>query len=246
MLLSNWSKVQLVDLSQTIYHMQPTSNPFVNQRPAFWDRLDHPDTKGTFKKAPELSWHIRDFLIGEHVSTHVDALCHYTAGDDAWCMERMPLDYFIAPAVCIDLAHKKTNEWIHAEDLQNALRQAGLSIEPGDIFLYHQNYYARNPTPPFPQDWTGLDWGATMWLADQGVKNIGCETPSIDNYQAMKPDSDPCFPAHRVCRERKMINMENLGDLTPVVGRRFLFIGLPLKLRGGTGCPIRAVAVLEG
>jgi kynurenine formamidase len=41
------------------------------------------------------------------------------------------------------------------------------------------------------------------------------------------------------------LNIENLGDLRPVVGRRFQFIGLPLKIRKGSGSPIRAVAVLE-
>jgi kynurenine formamidase len=41
------------------------------------------------------------------------------------------------------------------------------------------------------------------------------------------------------------LNIENLGDLRPAVGKRFQFIGLPLKIRGGSGSPIRAVAVLE-
>ena len=42
-----------------------------------------------------------------------------------------------------------------------------------------------------------------------------------------------------------MLNTENLANLDSVVGRRFLYIGLPLRLVGGTGCPIRAIAVLE-
>jgi len=75
MLLKNWKDKTIVDLSQTIYHMQPTFSPQHMQRPAFWDRITHEGTKGTYLNAPELSWNIRDFLIGEHVSTHVDALC---------------------------------------------------------------------------------------------------------------------------------------------------------------------------
>jgi kynurenine formamidase len=224
--------------------MQPVANYQANQRPAFWDRNTHESTSGTYKYA-ELSWHIRDFLIGEHVSTHVDALCHYTPGADAWCMERMPLDWFITSALCVDLSHKSPDEYISSQDLEQALTAAHLSIQSGDTFLYHQNYYARHPEPPFPQDWTGLDWEAAQWLADQGVRNIGCETPSIDNFQAMRLDSNPPFPAHRACRDRRMINTENLADLTPIVGKRFTYIGLPLKLRGGTGCPVRAVAILD-
>jgi kynurenine formamidase len=234
----------IIDLSQTIVHMQPVANYHVNQRPAFWHRITHETTKGTFAHAPDLSWQIRDFLIGEHVSTHVDALCHYTPGDEAWCMERMPLDWFITSAVCVDLTAKRPEEFIEPADLEAALARADLTVSPGDTFLYHQDYYARDPEPPYPQDWTGLTSAAAHWLADRGVRNIGCETPSIDNSRAMPIDADPCFPAHRACRDRRMINTENLADLTPVVGKRFTYIGLPLKLRGGTGCPVRAVAIL--
>ena len=41
-----------------------------------------------------------------------------------------------------------------------------------------------------------------------------------------------------------MLNTENLCNLKQVAGREFMYIGLPLKIRGGSGSPIRAVAVL--
>ena len=47
------------------------------------------------------------------------------------------------------------------------------------------------------------------------------------------------------CRDRGVLNTENLANLESVVGKRFLYIGLPLRLVGGTGCPIRAVAMLD-
>jgi len=48
-----------------------------------------------------------------------------------------------------------------------------------------------------------------------------------------------------VCRELQRINTENLCNLEAVAGREFLYIGLPLKIRKGTGSPIRAIAVLN-
>jgi kynurenine formamidase len=60
----------------------------------------------------------------------------------------------------------------------------------------------------------------------------------------MPVEAEPAFPAHRACRDRGVLNTENLANLDKVVGKRFLYIGLPLKLVGGTGCPIRAVAML--
>lgn len=54
------------------------------------------------------------------------------------------------------------------------------------------------------------------------------------------------FEAHNICGERKMTHMEGLANLEQVVGKgRFTFVGFPLKLRGGSGSPIRAVALFD-
>jgi kynurenine formamidase len=235
---------QLFDLSREIAHMMPVANPHVNQVPAFWDRLTHESTKGKWAHA-DISFHIRDFLIGEHVGTHVDALCHYDPRPDAPCLSELPLEMFMTEAVCIDVSHAKPGTFITIEDLKGGLAKGGLSIERGDTFLYWQNYYARQHEPNWLHEFAGLDWDAAQWLADRGVVNIGCECASIDNCNAMPFEAEPAFPAHRTCRDRGVLNTENLANLESVVGKRFLYIGLPLKLVGGTGCPIRAVAVVE-
>ena len=234
----------LIDLSRAISHMMPVANPHINQVPAFWDRLTHEQTKGRWKHA-DISFHIRDFLIGEHVGTHVDALCHYDPRPDAPCLDKLPLDMFFTEAVCIDVSHVKPASFITVDDLKNGLGKAKLTVKKGDTFLYWQNYYARKDQPNWLHEFAGLDWDAAQWLADQGVVNIGCECASIDSSAAMPDDAKVAFPAHRTCRDRGILNTENLANLESVVGRRFLYVGLPLRLVGGTGCPIRAVAVLD-
>jgi len=234
----------LVDLSREIAHMMPVANPHINQVPAFWDRLTHEGLKGKWKHA-DISFHIRDFLIGEHVGTHVDALCHYDPRPGAPSLEKLPLDLFMTEAVCIDVSHVRPATDITVDDLENGLKKANLTVKKGDTFLYWQDYYARKDEPNWLQEFAGLDWDAAQWLADQGVVNIGCECASIDNCAAMPFDANPAFPAHRTCRDRGMLNTENLANLESVVGKRFLYIGFPLRLVGGTGCPIRAVAVLD-
>jgi kynurenine formamidase len=234
----------LIDLSREISHMMPVANPHVNQVPAFWHRVTHEELKGKWTHA-DISFQLRDFLIGEHVGTHVDSLCHYDPRPGAPCMAELPLDMFMTEAVCIDVSHVTFNTFITVDDLKNGLKKANLTIKKGDTFLYWQNYYARKHEPNWLHEFAGLNWEAAQWLADQGVINIGCECASIDNALAMPFDANPAFPAHRTCRDRGMLNTENLANLEAVVGKRFLYIGLPLKLRGGTGCPIRAVAVFE-
>ncbi len=50
---------------------------------------------------------------------------------------------------------------------------------------------------------------------------------------------------YTVCAERKITHIENLCNLEELIGKRFTFIALPLKIRDGTGSPTRAVAVLD-
>jgi kynurenine formamidase len=55
------------------------------------------------------------------------------------------------------------------------------------------------------------------------------------------------FEVHHVCRDLGFTHMEGLCNLDKLVGKgRFRFIGFPLKIKGGTGSPIRAVAWLDG
>ena len=66
--------------------------------------------------------------------------------------------------------------------------------------------------------------------------------PSIDSSLEMKIKN---YPAHGVCRERKILNTENLANLDQVANMRFTISLLPLMIRNGTGSPCRAVAILD-
>jgi kynurenine formamidase len=78
------------------------------------------------------------------------------------------------------------------------------------------------------------------WLADKGCKLFGVEAVSP------APEGELNLMAHNICRERGITHMEGMDHLDQVIGQgRFRFIGFPLKFRGGSGSPIRAVAVFE-
>jgi kynurenine formamidase len=88
-------------------------------------------------------------------------------------------------------------------------------------------------------DYPGLDREATEWIIDKGAVNFGVDSPSPDMWY------DKSYPCHSVCGERGVTHVENLCNLDKLVGRRFTFIALPLKIRDGTGSPLRAVAILQ-
>jgi len=55
------------------------------------------------------------------------------------------------------------------------------------------------------------------FLADAGVANVGTEAFSIDNPAATLPDADPPYPAHQVCRDRKVLNTERVRSRTGTI-----------------------------
>ena len=78
----------------------------------------------------------------------------------------------------------------------------------------------------------------TQALADRGIGMFGVEAISP------APEGELNFQAHMACAERGITHMECLANLDKLIGRgRFTFIGFPLKIRGGTASPIRAVAM---
>ena len=233
--------VEVVDLTQPLSETTPVIKlppPFANTPGLSREEISRYDDRG-----PAWAWYT--LTIGEHVGTHVDALCHYDPRPDAPCLDKLPLEMFLTEAVCVDVSHVRPAAFITADDLKIGLKKANLSVKKGDTFLYWQDYYARKDEPNWLHEFAGLNWEAAQWLADQGVLNIGCECASIDSSAAMPVDAEPAFPAHRTCRDRGILNTENLANLEKVTGKRFLYIGLPLRLVGGTGCPIRAVAMFD-
>jgi kynurenine formamidase len=80
----------------------------------------------------------------------------------------------------------------------------------------------------------GLSAEGAEWLLERQVRVFGVECPSPDD------PSSRTYPVHMMCRRAGITHYENLANLSEVVGRRFTFIGLPLKIRRGTGSPVRA------
>ena len=228
--------LRIIDLSQEIF--EGMSLFPIHQKTFIMTNQTHEENmKNTGSKT--LGFYARNILMSEHCGTHSDAVIEYKPG--GLSMEKMPLEYFCGSAICVDLSHIRYPAYIEPKDLENAVAKAGLQIEKGDIFLmytgHHDRYYG---TPEFQKEYTGLSYEGAKWLAEKGVVNIGVDAPAIDQT----PD-DLDFSGHLVCGEYNITNTENLCNLDKVVNKRFLYFGLPLKIRGGTGSPIRAVALLE-
>jgi len=87
-------------------------------------------------------------------------------------------------------------------------------------------YYGQ---PEYSSHQPGLTRAATEYILDRGAISFGVDNTSPDMFL------DKTYPCHMVCRERKITHYENLCNLDKLVGKRFTFIALPLKIRKGTG-----------
>ena len=127
--------------------------------------------------------------------------------------------------------------------LHQELDKNGLAPPRDGTFLFTGGHYRRTfPGEDYVTEYPGLGRDAAEFLYREcGVVNVGQDAPSIE---AGGNAAEGHFPCHVLCRELQRHNTENLADIEQVAGREFTYVGLPLKIREGTGSPIRAVAVL--
>ncbi|QEK13175.1 cyclase family protein [Crassaminicella thermophila] len=227
--------LKLIDLSQEIF--QGMSVFPMHQNTFIMTNMTHEENmRKTGSKT--LGFSARNLLISEHGGTHCDAVWEYKPTGKT--IDKMPLEYFWGSAICIDLSHVPHTRYIEPEDLEKALEKSGQTIHKGDIVLLYTGHFDRHfNTDKWQTTYSGLSYSAARWLAEKGVVNIGVDAPAIDH-----PD-DLNFSGHLVCGEFDITNTENLCNLDKVLNKRFLFLGLPLKIRDGSGSPIRAVALIE-
>lgn len=228
------NRPQLVDLTREIFEGMPTY--FTHQRTFISTNQTHEECKQRFGIPNGVETH--NLLISEHAGTHTDAIFEYDP--EGPHLDESPLEFYYGSAVCLDMSWVKYPDTFTPETLEKALADSGQTIERGDIVLLYSGHGdSLWPADLYASQHPGLDRAGTEWLAERGVVNIGVDNAGIDH------SDDPEISAHMVCGEYGIVNTESLTNLDKVVNKRFLFMGLPLNIRAGTGSPIRAVALLN-
>ncbi|MFH1569955.1 MAG: class II aldolase/adducin family protein [Gemmatimonadota bacterium] len=169
---------------------------------------------------------------GVHIGTHVDAPLHFVAG--ALDIAAMPPASFCGPGVAL-ACPRASGQNVQVADL------AGTSLRPGDVVLVHTGWEQRAYGPGFFEgDWPGLSLEAARWLVDRRVRAVGGDFASVDSPSGVAAGA----PAHMTFAAAGIPVFEALINLEQLVGRRFWFIGLPLRLVGCEASPVRAVAMV--
>ncbi len=193
-----------------------------------------------------------NFFTSEHGGTHIDAPVHFAQGRDT--VDRIPLARLVGPAVVIDVtgrADRDTDYQVTTADIEQAEARDG-EIPANAIVLIRTGFSRRWPDAArylgtaergadavaklhFP----GLHPDAARWLtANRQIDAIGIDTASIDYGQSTQ------YESHRLLFERDVPAFENLTSLERLPLRGASIIALPMKIGGGSGAPLRAIAIL--
>lgn len=228
--------LDVVDLTRPIYEGMPQW--FGHQKTFIMVNQTHDEFKDKWKS--NCGFEAHNLLISEHVGTHTDAIFEYEPAGPK--LDESPLAFYYGPAVCIDVEPfvESDIELLSEEKLVAAVEASEQEIRRGDVLLLHFGYGDKVwPALAYAERNPGLSREAVRWIAEQGVVNIGVDQMSIDSSE------DPEFSAHLVCGEYGIVNTESLTNLSKIKNERVLYIGLPLNITGGTGSPIRAIAIRE-
>lgn len=190
------------------------------------------------------------FCTPEHGGTHLDAPIHFDS--TGVTVDRVPLEQLIAPAVVInvtDSTARNADYRLSAGDVQAFEKRHG-RIPAGAIVIMRTGWETRWPDrkayfgDATPNDASNLHFpsfgaeAARLLVEERKVAGLGLDTPSID----FGPSKD--FIVHRIAAARNVVGLENLRGLgsLPAVGA--MVIALPIKIEGGSGGPMRAIALV--
>ena len=190
------------------------------------------------------------FSAPEHGGTHVDAPIHFSA--TGFSTDQIPLGQLVAPAVVLDVSAQAAQDHdyrLTVADVEAFERRHG-RIAPGvmvllrtgwDRFWSSRKDYFGDDTPGDASHLHFPSYGAEaarLLVEQRRVAALGADVASID-YGASTD-----FQVHRAAAARNVIGLENLRglDRLPPVGA--VVLALPMKIEGGSGGPLRAVALV--
>ena len=193
------------------------------------------------------------YSAAEHGGTHLDSPIHFAKGRHT--VDQIPLEQLMGAAVVVDVTKQCVNNpdyLVSVADLQDWERKNGrlangvivlLRTGFGKYYPDRKKYLGSDergadavPKLHFP----GLDPEAARWLTqNRSIKAIGLDTASIDRGQST------LFESHRILFDKNIPAFENVANLDQLPVKNFTVIALPMKIKGGSGGPLRIVAILR-
>jgi kynurenine formamidase len=207
------------------------------------------------------------FMMGGHTGTHLDAVAHVACNNRVFKevditdlqdyqngLKIMGIDTtppIVKKGILLDIPRLLNEEvldhdfGIAEKELQQACQEEGVDIKKGDVVLIRTGWMKfwddRKKYLSVDKGVPGVIEGGAQFLASKGVSFTGTDTTA---YDKVPPHHLPCHVILLVENGIQIMEMLNLEELAVNSIYEFLFIALPLKIKGGAGSPIRPIAIV--
>ena len=213
--------MEIIDLTLTISENLSTFPGSPNPQFIPWEKIK---TDG---------YNLELLFLSSHSGTHMDAPYHFF--EKGQTIDQIPPNRLVRNAILIKLRKHPSQAITKKDIIEFELKNEKIPANATIVFftgwsknLKKKFYFEKNP---------GLSINATKYLASKKINLVGIDSPSIDLGSNSK------FSAHNILSKNNILIVENLSNLEKIKKKSFKLIILPLKLKGATGSPVRAIAL---
>ncbi|HEX7748511.1 MAG TPA: cyclase family protein [Bordetella sp.] len=243
--------IRIVDLTETLTPEFPTivlPPEFGQAWPFRIEEISRYDERGP-------AWYWNNFSCSEHTGTHFDAPVHWVSGKDLPdnTVDTVPLSAFIAGACVIDCSEPsaKDPDFLLTIDYVEKWEAQHGRIPAGSWVLMRTDWSKRDKAvdylnmKPDGQHTPGPDAEVVPWLIkERDVHGFGTESVGTDAGQAMH--FDPPFPCHYFMHGNSRYGLQCMTNLDQLPPTGAVIFSAPLKIRHGSGSPLRVLAMVPG
>lgn len=229
------------------------SHSYEAQTP-YWPTANGFELDTVFAGITELGYYYSayEFRSAEHGGTHIDAPIHFAEGKKT--VDELKLEQLTGQAIVVDVRDSSLNYidyQVSIDDFKIWEAEHGI-IPEGSIVLLHTGFSQFWPdknkymgtaqkglTGVALLHFPGLHPDAAKWLVEnRNIKAIGLDTPSIDYGRS----SD--FMSHRILMDKNIPAFENVANIDALPPSGSLIFAFPMKIKGGSGGPLRLAAFI--
>ena len=229
---------EVIDLTHAINAQVPTYE--LSGKPAF--------QATTVASIDKDGYFAREISLPEHFGTHLDAPAHFAHG--LWTVDQIPPERFVAPLIVLDVRAGATSNADYQVSIEDIARweQSHGQIPPHAVVVAYTGWEARwnsvkdyrNADDKGVMHFPGYSLEAAKFLVEaRNTLGLGIDTLSID----YGPSKD--FPVHQYTLGHSLYHLENVANLDHTPSTGATVVVAPMKLEGGSGSPVRILALVR-
>ncbi len=187
----------------------------------------------TAKRLEVEGWNATMLSLYSHAGTHMDAPRHFLP--EGRTLDEQPLHEVVGPAIVVNLAPVEPQELLTVDHVSTVKDL----VVPGCRLLLRTDWHKRYSTPEYRDKLPRISIELANWLVERQVALVGVEPPSVADVN----NSEELTEVHQTLFRGNVVIVEGLANLDQLKKPTVQFIALPMRIVGGDGSPVRAIAI---